>query len=148
MAHTSPPSFFISRRRGARLTIASALPETGGVTHFGLCVLAVGVRISDCSSGGGRDRGGAYVSIWRKRLSVCSRKRAQEAKLTVVVGALNCSSSRPSIPGVSATRQIVESALAKRGSVRASHLPLSNLYQRQANLKCCFETTTVPIDNH
>ena len=95
MAHTSPPSFFLSRRRGVRLTIASALPETGGVTHFGLCVLAVGVRISDCSSGGGRDRGGCvrrYVSIWRNGLSVCSRKRAQEWKLTVV-GRKVCSSS-------------------------------------------------------
>jgi hypothetical protein len=29
------------RQRGVRLTIASALPKTGGVTHFGLCVLAV-----------------------------------------------------------------------------------------------------------
>jgi hypothetical protein len=28
-AHTCPPSFFHSRRRGVRLTIASALPETG-----------------------------------------------------------------------------------------------------------------------
>jgi hypothetical protein len=29
------------RRRGVELTIASALPETGGVTHCELCVLAV-----------------------------------------------------------------------------------------------------------
>lgn len=84
MTHRRPPSFFHSRRRGVRLTIASALPETGGVTHFGLCVLAVDVRISGCSWGSGRGRGGAYVSIWRNGLSVCSRKRAQESKLTVV----------------------------------------------------------------
>jgi hypothetical protein len=49
-----------SRRQGVGLTIASSLSETGGVTHFGLCVLAVSA-VSRGSVGGRVRVLGTYV---------------------------------------------------------------------------------------
>ena len=55
-----------SQRQGVRLTIASSLSETGGVTHFGLCVLAVSA-VSRGSSGG-RVRSAYVVTLVSGRL--------------------------------------------------------------------------------
>ena len=66
----SPSLLFIpvqfSQRQGVRLTIASSLSETGGVTHFGLCVLAVSA-VSRGSSGG-RVRSAYVVTLVSGRL--------------------------------------------------------------------------------
>ena len=66
----SPSLLFIpvqsSKRQGVRLTIASSLSETGGVTHFGLCVLAVSA-VSRGSSGG-RVRSAYVVTLVSGRL--------------------------------------------------------------------------------
>lgn len=55
-----PPPHF-SQRQGVRLTIASSLSETGGVTHCDLCVLAVSAVSK--GSGGGRVRGAYVVTL-------------------------------------------------------------------------------------
>lgn len=96
-----PPSLHSSLQQGVRLTIASALPETGGVTHCGLmcagCVLSLAACQRDMSVGG---RAAYVVTLVSGEVGCQCRRfataRRKECKLTVV-GRKVCSSS-PSIP--------------------------------------------------